>query len=488
VSRADVATRLTESLDGVADRYDPVPPPFAPSRSPSVVLPGEAAAGGSRRPGRVWLVAAAAAVALVAGVASVVALRDDDPGDDPGDVQAGDTPSLPVPAPAPDGMLLPTELPEGMDLWALQWRPPTPTDGGPVLLQAFEDGARERRVVITEAPDAFFAAAGNSATPVRGHPATVTAPNAASGELKTVSWGEDGNIVEANIVGMTAAEGIAFLEQLERRSGDGVRGFDAPSGVPLQLAAEAVDDSTTLRPIVWAAYGRGLPRDGGSDGRLSVWVMPATGAPRPEHVRARLWATVDDDGTVVSGEGGHRTWYRPDGLIVAVSAGAEVDPADLERLVGSLAPVTAADLVARRDQAEAWAQSELPVAASAALPSGVVEVRGAAGFHVLCARLPADGPGRCSVGSLPPPMDTGEVATVFAGDDRWYAVVATTRAPTMNWHGNGGSSPPPADAVPEEATDGAWLISLLPVPSTEPAVTVGGGREGTDVLIRDHAR
>jgi hypothetical protein len=493
VSRADVATRLTESLDGVADRYDPVPPPFAPSRSPSVVLPGEAAAGGSRRPGRVWLVAAAAAVALVAGVASVVALRDDDPGDDPGDVRtSSDLPSRPVDA--PDGALAPTWLPEGMAVWAVQWWHPVqqPQSGGPARDQLFMDAGGTRRIKL-EIRHGVFPGGDGSGDTVRGQPATVT--DADDPGPDHVGWLEEGDFVTAWATGMGVDEVTTFLDGLQRRSSGDLRGFDPPAGSDLRPAEEVfAPDGGPSRVGLTVVYGRGLPLEAQPDDRLVVETTAAVGEPGLAYVDARFWGTTQPDGTVVVDDDGGRSWFRPDGSRVSVTPEGGITAADAERVADSVAPAAAADLVELRDDAEAWADDAPRVVETSPSSAITVVVVGARDFPVICARFPDDERLRC-YGWTPGSGMQGTSVLLTAGfeddDGRWHTVAIARNFDRLNWRQREPAPAPASAGADLPASEGfvdEWTVSVLAVPEGVDGVAAGVGGEPLFDQRRDWAR
>jgi len=156
----DLTARLTNALDALANTYDPDIPHFDPDRRPSVTLPEDEP---SRHPRR-WLVAAAVLVIGALAAAVTVAIRHDTSAG-PDDVRMSDDDKAPRVEGArsvPTGALVPTVVPDGLELWNAggtdrpeeTLRPGryqlfgTPGEGPAVLVVIEEDGFGDRKSVV----------------------------------------------------------------------------------------------------------------------------------------------------------------------------------------------------------------------------------------------------------------------------------------------------------------------------------------------------
>jgi len=196
----------------------------------------------ARRRPRLLLPAAAVVAVLALVSAGAIALHRDSPEEAVSTAALGDP---------PDGWLLPTWVPGGMELWGLEFSSwPAEERGsepGTTIPQLFGDPDGGRAIYVNSSE---FEVVADTAEPVtvRGRsgqagPAWDVAENDVG---EAITWTERGGTITALYKGTTRDEAIAVLDSLDWRSDDPADGF-APPG----------DDAWALRGEVtsWRSAG-----------------------------------------------------------------------------------------------------------------------------------------------------------------------------------------------------------------------------------------
>jgi hypothetical protein len=433
------------------------------------------------RPRRLLPAAALVVVVALAG-ATAVALRD---GRRAPDAEPADTVTVGDP---PDGWIVPTWVPEGLQPWTVEWHTTLPEPTGDMLPQLFGNPDGGRALLVTSYyemhPD------GVSEVTVRGRTGQA-GPGMDEGKDMGdgIGWEERGLELTALFRGMSADEAIAALDALEWRSDDPADGFAPPDGGPLPLHAEASREPSAGRDTM-LLYSDGPPPSGVDDGRLGLQIFTSTNGTLPgRYLEAwyqqgpaagggeRPLTSFDEDrhGLSVLWPDGRSIDITPIGLPQADLPGREV----LQRVADSTTAMTDADLTTQRAAAET-ATAALPVVASAETRIGTLTVQGDDSFLRLCHRGPSDPAPSCPVddfGSGVPSDDgTAHLSDDWIVDGEWYVVVASTGEPPLIIDGRDSGTPLDADELPAEtATAGDWTIRLVqPAPDIE-VVCIGSG-------------
>jgi hypothetical protein len=372
------------------------------------------------RHGKPWAAVAAAVRVVALAAASAVALTGGNR-TDPAAVSS-----------APAGWLLPTWLPEGMEVWRVEASGAADEAAGTERdwssFQLFGDPGAGRAIYV-QASDGAQGAVPGGARPVtvRGTSGWA-APRVGSEEIvDTVVWDERGASFTALYKGLTATEAIAALDALTWRADGPGDGFDPPGDGTLPLRGENIEPGRathTVRLLV----SEGAPASTPVGGRLALSVHTAVGDSMPVGYLDHWFHEEEGgDGPVRSFDGatGELRVDWPDGreLYLSPTAGdpRAVDEATLDRIVDGIAPGTDADLDALRDRA-ASAVAGLPRLASATTGAGTLEVHGAGGFAVLRLRTSrAESAGcRGSAG-----LSSAPAGSWLAGGT-WYVGAAST--------------------------------------------------------------
>ncbi|HEY3139987.1 MAG TPA: hypothetical protein VGJ86_02605 [Acidimicrobiales bacterium] len=372
---------------------------------PLSLVPGPPAA--STRPRRRgWLVAVAAALAVLVGGAAVVrGLGADHP-----DVTMPSADDV-MWSPSDQGVaaLVPSALPEGWNL--AEVHAGVSLKEVPTTWQLFGvDGASPlpEGVVVGSHQKGAEVLSGEPTHRVQGHPAFMgptTSPYVPAGALE-IEWAADDVFHNVVAVGLTEAALLDFLDSLDPRT-DPATGFDVPSGASLtELGATTTDDQVTISTVGYA------DPDGAGD--LSVMVYSSNFGGGLLH---RLVGEPHGDGFVIrGGDQDYRfvSLARGDGSVVDVSTrSGPQDPGWLDLAVDSLVPVTRAQLV---DMGVAQ-----PVTVTSTVGQWTVEVHGHNGGSVAMCLTPVSGATMCTLAQSQMGFTTG--SALVGGE--WIVVALT---------------------------------------------------------------
>lgn len=412
------------------------------------------------------LPAAAAAVAVVglAAAGAVAILRD----------PAKERVSTATLGDPPDGWLVPAWVPEGMDLWGLdfsslsgQERLDDPRDTVP---QLFGDPDEGRAIYITSS---VYEVNADTAEPVSVRGQTGRAGPTWDAEEndvgQAITWDERDVTITAMYKGTTLEEAIAVLDSLEWRSDDTAHGFASPNDDAWALRGEVASWPPDSHAASFA-YSQGVPSYDSTGGRPGFWIIHTEASSAVSAGYLAGWYTEGSE--VGGGEGPVSTFddasgrlevFWPDGRSISIEPvagpGAQSPSREeLERIARSLTVASEADLGALRDQAEANVAA-LPVLASGETTIGRVEVRGDGDFLRLCLDRPADGPLTCATDTL------GGTEADWMIDGKWYVTVASTTNDFQIVGGHDPSRAPDAGELPAETTTaGEWTFYLVAPP------------------------
>lgn len=471
-STVSEATELTDLFDDV------------PSRPPRLVVEEQS----PQRRRRPLLPAVALIVVLALAGAGVVSSLG---GSNDGDVR---TVTLGEP---PDGWLVPTWAPEGMDVWGVE----SSSGSGPsfdsdpdTIPQLFGDPDAGRAFYITSSryevrPDTAEQVSVRGQTGQAGRSWDVEESDVGD----AIRWQERGVAITALYQGMTRNEAVAALDSLEWRSDDAADGFAPPSDVSWPLVAEVSSQQRGSRRDVSLFYSEGVPALDTPEGLtllvhtssssaisidyLDEWYLQGSEAGGGEEPLSRY----DPDRYQL------RVFW-PDGrstYIVQVGHSPPSQPpsrAMLERIADSMTVATEADLAVLRDTV-GGAVEALPVLASAATGIGTVEVHGEGGFLRLCLLGPSEGGASCMTdtnGGRSSADGTAMVSGEWTVDGTWYVVVASTGDVPRIVGGRDRSSAPDAGELPAETTTADdWTIRLFrPAPDIDQVCMTSEGSIG----------
>lgn len=492
--RQDLGVTLTETLRARAEQLIVTVPPFDPHRTPSLAGDEDPPEPGPRRWDRGVVLRAAAIVGLVALVAAV-AVRLEGRGDDVARTRTGQTTTTPPvddPEPAaPDGALIPSWLPDGMELRDVEWR----TVDNPGLpgftCQLFGDPATGRFLLVSFGPQSGDPPS-SSGTPitVRGATGTVAPGPDVPGGGWTLRWVEDGADLTARVRGMTAAEAVTALDRLAWRSAGEERGFEAPADGTLLLQGEATPGTagTTHQAeivirdpsssAVVTGAGPAIPME--PIFQIRTATASETGQMSWDYLFDWFHGGRNADGTTQWSNPalGELSLSWPDGRTVDVQTwGLPADTATLDRLAREVEPGTAGDLYRLRAEADA-AVAALPVVAAVDIPTATLEVHRRAEIEdMLCVRFTGrsgdepDCGARGVVDRLATPGD--EVAASVVVEGTWYVAVASTAGPPEVGPEQLPPGPPEETFAGEAGRDGGWRFVLVEVPPDVDRVSVG---------------
>jgi hypothetical protein len=465
-SNVSVVTELTDLTDLLDDGRDIL------GRSRGWVVDGRSPTG--RR--RLLVPAAAVIVVLALLGGGAVGLRGGSNDKQVGTVVVGD---------APDGWLVPTWVPEGMELWGVEW------SGSSDQLQTSEPGTIPQLFGNPDGGRAIYITSFRYEVPLdTADQVTVRGQDGQAGPGwdaeetdmgDAITWDERGATVTALYKGMSQDEAIAALASLEWRSDDPADGFAPPADGSLPLSAEVSSRQPVGRDVT-LVYSEGVPAAGTDEGRLGLWIHASTGGA----VSAGYLEGWYEQGPEAGG--GERPvsrydqdWHEltvlwPDGRSIDISP-AGVPQSELpsremlERIADSLAVSAEADLAALRDTSEANIEA-LPVLASTETSIGTVQVHGESGFLQMCLGRPSEQGPSCMTDTLGGrSFDDGTaIATAeWTVDGTWYVAVATKGDEPQVVGGRNRSGSPDAGELPAETTTiGEWTLRLVqPAPDIE---------------------
>lgn len=447
---------------------------------------------GSGRGRRRMLVPAAACVAVAMGLAVAVVVRD---GNDDADlavrpVELGDP---------PDGWLVPTWLPEGLELWGLDTSTSEPVNGSDpaTIPQLFGDPAGDRAFYITSHRYEISPTTAHDVD-VRGTTGSAgTGWGAAEEELDdAIRWDERGVSITALYRGVTEEEVIALLDTLEWRTDDPLDGFAPPGDDTWPLRAEATSRSTVTGSAS-LLYSEGVPaRDGGrgSGNALQVHTSTSSAISTGYLETWYLEGAGDGSGPLVS----YRDdWHElsvhwPDGRSVQVSPedhGASLTRDELERIATSTTAASTDEIAALREGAESRIES-LPIVATADTTIGAVDIHAESGFVRLCLRRPARPGAECETSTMGG-SEWGEgsaTATAYWTIDgsRSFTIASRGEVPRIYDNSDPTTPAPQSGELAAETTlVGDWTVQLVRPPGadsfcfgSEAAMScVGGQRE-----------
>ena len=366
---------------------------------------------GSASPGRFRLaLAGAAALVLLVAAATVAVLgpRDEDPTGPSEATEATGatttTTTAPSPSssatvpPVPDGVLMPAAVPDDLDLWAVQWTSaPAAPEHLPVTDQLFgRDGDTVEGAVHLRVQPGGGPPVGNDPTTVRGHTADRLPAKDFPTIATTLSWSEAGATVDATFTGIDLATVQAMLDGLTWREADPLAGFAPTGGAGFELLGEARPGDPATVPPEGATVVTGLFHylddartvSPGEGRQLQVRTGTGAGAAGPTSRFLLTWFAGERraDGSVEAFESTFGTVRRdwPDGRSPWIDAdGSALGEAELTAIAGSIAPATAAELTARREEATARVADQA-LTESADVGAGRLEVRGDGPTRALC--------------------------------------------------------------------------------------------------------
>ena len=506
-----LTTVLERTLDAkAAQAGDPDPtaafPPFDPHRPLSTAgrggrvadvhaLPLDAGPGGSddlddlgvsalptggSRPARrrPWLLFPAAACVMAVALVGAVVLPDDDDADvDVRPLDLGDP---------PDGWLVPTWLPDGMELWGIDAssHEQQPDPFGPATIpQLFGDPQGDQAIYVTShryeiSPDTAEDVA------IRGTSGSAgTGRGAAEEDLgQAVRWEERGVSITALYRGVGRDEAIAVLDALEWRSDDPLDGFAPPADEAWPLRAEATSRDMVEREAT-LLYSEGVPASDPQYGQSGLVVHASSSSAMSAGYLETWYFEGSGDGTgplVTYRDDWHElSLHWPDGRSVIVSpqgADTSLTRDEMERIATSLTVATASDLTGLRSATESRIDT-LPVVATADTTIGAVEIHAESGFVRLCLRRPASAGPDCDTSTLgggESPDKTARAAAQWAIDGAWAVTVASRGDVPRVFDASDPEAPPTAGELPAEATVvGDWTVQLVQPPPGVDTICIG---------------
>jgi hypothetical protein len=501
MSHRRLTARLTTTLRTKAAQAVAIPtgtaaPPFDPTRWPASTvdvedhddIPHGAGSWPAPRPPRWRWMAPAAAAVVVAALAGALAVARS------GDTRDNGVVTAAVPDP-PDGWLVPTWAPEGMDLWHLDWTGPADTRDDTTswsFHQLFGDPDAERAIYVEAYTlESQRLDTGDRVT-IRGQDGRAAPSVDTRQTVDTFQWHEQDTAITAYVKGLSRDEALAELEALRWRTDQAGDGFEPPADGSLPLRGEW---GTGPEPNHHAEflYSQGVPTANPANAGPGVRISTSTTGGTLGYIDEWFWRGPDAPG---AGEGPIRLYdpeadefriFWPDGREVYIStvtpSSSDVGPSreTLERIADSLTVVGETELAMLRDGAAAQVGA-LPTLASAETGVGSLEVHGDGAFHVACLRVSGGQALRCGQPQVTEPGARGTPVLLdgWAIDGTWYVSVAATGT-ERRLYGDRGDQPTD-DVLPAEvATDGAWQILWTEPPSDVTAVTTNFD-EGLGVL------
>lgn len=421
---------------------------------------------------RRWLLAAAVLAAVV-GAAGVVALRSGD--ERPSDVADGESTAI-RPADrlgeAPEGVLAPGWVPDGLTLRDVSWRHGDAVGDVEGFVQLFGrgGGTDDGALLVEIQPNSDGQLSDGERTTVRGHEAGILPAKEPPDAASTISWLEAGAAISATFVGMSLDEARGALDDLVWRSADQMEGFAPPPDLAgtLGLLGEA--------PLAASSGTHGSFTYLAGDQRFGVGTSTGNGSMSSSYLQAWLHDTPGADGMVerLDTELGFLIRAWPDGRSVVVDALEATSLYDtLEQVADGVRPVSAAELVARRDEVAVRVAAE-PLVASARFDLGALEVRGEGPRTALCLVPPPGDAGRVCSG-LDDLTGTDVWVDLLVGDTWYIAAASTTGKPAVT---DG------AVEVGAPAPDGEWQFVLAAVPDDKVTAQVLFTQTSSGVIER----
>ena len=429
-------------------------------------------------------VPAAACVAVAVAVAGAVVLQDGGGGG----TEDADVAVRPLElGDPPDGWLVPTWVPDGMELWGIDTTSyEQPDDSVPdTIPQLFGDPAGDRALYITSHRYEISPTTARDVA-VRGTTGTAgTAWGAAEDEHGTaVRWDERGVTISALYRGVSQEEAIAFLDTLEWRTDDPLDGFAPPTDDTWPLRAEATTRSTVTRDAS-LIYSDGVPGAAGVMS-LGLWVQTTSSSAISAGYLDTWYLEGSGDGTaplVTSRDVGEVGVFWPDGRSVSISsrsldgAGSSLPLDVLERIARSTDVVSTADLTAVRDAVGNRIEA-LPLVATADTPIGAAEIHADGDLIRLCLRRPGAPGADCDTSTMGGGAgdDGSALATAqWIVDGAWYITVASRGEVPQVFGSTDRTTRPSTDGELEAVTTevGEWTVQLVQPPADVESVCAG---------------
>lgn len=384
----ELAERVAVALEAKAAEvtrprrgFHPADGNVVPFDEPKVGTPGRS--GGRNR----WraLAAAAAVLALVITGGVIVMASDDGPGgttetDVAGPQQEEDGAVGDSVSSGPPDALAPGWVPDDLLLWeAWSTYGPVPGDQGDAQLFM---GPSEEAGVLVEIDEAPGPHGGMDQIEVRGQEGW----SDTGGGADALFWDERDAAVAVFYKGMSTEDTIAFLESLSWRSEDPQDGFEPPEASTLSLVGETAgssDDGEALNTRYVYGYGEptvSLDHDMKLTIMTTVPLGDAAGSLTRDYLNTWFGGGRDEDGTVTelhfNPELTTLEVIGPDGSQVRIGARYEgLDESNVLRIADSISAVSGGELDGlRRSVSDLYA--DMPVLASADLPSATLSVRG----------------------------------------------------------------------------------------------------------------
>jgi hypothetical protein len=454
-----------EAVEG-RDPSDPAPPL-------RVVAPREP----TRRRPRLLLPAAAVVAVLALVSAGAIALHRDSPEEAVSTAALGDP---------PDGWLLPTWVPDGLELWGLEFSSWSAeergSEPGTTIPQLFGDPDGGRAIYVNSSE---FEVVADTAEPVtvRGQsgqagPAWDVAENDVG---EAITWTERGGTVTALYKGTTRDEAIAVLNSLDWRSDDPADGFAPPGDAAWALRGEVADWPSASHEATFT-YSQGVPSSSGTDARPGLWIHTEASSQISAGYLAGWYQQGSQAGDttrpIISADahGGRMEVYWSDGRSIIIERrgllpGQAPARDQMEQVARSLTVAQEPDLGAMRDEVEAKTAA-LPVVASAETAIGRIEIHGEGNFLVLCLNRPGDWSTTCPTNRH---GGTTEMTNAdWTVDGTWYVGVAATTDDFQILGAHDATWPPDAGALPvEKTTSGEWTFYLVTPPPGITQVCIG---------------
>jgi hypothetical protein len=420
-----------------------------------------------RRP----LPAAAVVAALAIGAVGAIGLRGDS-AEEQVSTTALDDP--------PDGWLVPTSLPAGMQLWGLEFSAPAASERlseSGTIPQLFGDPDQGRAIYITSS---YYDVVPETAEPVTVRRRTGqagTSWDVAENDVgDAVSWEEQGASITALYKGVTRSEAIGVLDSLHWRSDDPADGFSPPDDEAWALRGEIAGWPPVGHEADFA-YSQGVPSASSTDGRPDLWIHTQASSEISAGYLEGLYKHGSETGNPGQPVTNFEEWgrleiYWSDGRSVIIeplsgSSAQATNREQLEQVALSLTVAGEADLEALRDQAETNIAA-LPVVASGETTIGTVEVHGEGSFVRACLKRSLDGSPNCPAEAISGGSGAADRLMTSADwtvDGTWYVVVASTVDHVQILGSEDASHAPDAGELPAETTTaGEWTIYVAAPP------------------------
>lgn len=428
-----------------------------------------------RRP---WLLVPAAACLVAVALAGAVTLpSDEDDADvDVRPLQIGDPPA---------GWLVPTWLPDGLELWGMDTSSYQPAGGDDpeTIPQLFGDPGADRAIYVTSHRYEISPGTAEDVA-VRGTTGSAgTGWGAAEEDLgEAVRWEERGVSVTALYRGVGREEAIAVLDALEWRSDDPRDGFAPPADDAWPLRAEATSRAMVARDAT-LLYSEGVPAAAAQHGQSALTVHTSSSSAISAGYVESWYLEGSGDGTgplVTYRDDWHElSVHWPDGRSVTISpqgTDTALTRSDLERIATSVTVATSTDLTGVREAAESRIEA-LPVVAAADTGIGNVDIRAEGGFVRLCLRRPGSGGPECdtsTLGGSASPDGSATATAQWAIDGGWAVTVASRGDVPRIFDGSDPTVPPLArEVAAETSVVGDWTVQLVQPPQGVDTICFG---------------